>query len=663
MKKRILSMALALVLAVSLLPAVPAQAAGSATGQQIVNCAMQYLDKVPYVWGGKTIDGKNPGADCSGFICRIYEKFGFDFWDNRTTLRKEGTNLGTNLSVAQLGDIIWFDGHVAIYAGKSGGYHMIVHETGGSYQNVAYTKVDVVRAELKGIIRIPGITNSGSSNSNSGSTTVTKPNVTMTTTNDSSYKSKEKITNTNAVVVNKIVKPSGVSCTKMGVILYDASGSQIKKHSENVSNVGKSTTTYHSWFDINSELGVTLTPGTTYKYRFFGVFNGTEVLSSNTYSFTTTGTAPSYYLDLNGYLDGTNVNKLEGYGTADVYINGKLVANDCVDYYTKWPTGTKYEIKDIKATSGHTYGGVRVGSLSGTIGSSDVNVRLTFTTAAVTAPESVTIVYIQDGSTVMTQEAKVGDYYESSHFEKDGYTFKGWYSSATGGTKYDGTAITTTSPRTLYAQYELEAVATPQQYTVYLYSNGAIYKTLTVTNGQKYGTLPTPSLSGSTFDGWYTKVTGGTKVTSSTTVNLTADQTLYARFSAVQQSGGTITLQIGNPKMTVSGASKSIDEQGTVPVIRNSRTLLPVRAVFEAMGGTVGWDNANRVVTLTKDGKTLYLGINNTMSWDSKGKYYTLDSAPVILNSRTMLPIRFVVEYFGGDVAWNGTSQTVTITY
>lgn len=643
MKKRILSLVLALVLAVSLLPMGTAQAAGSATGQQIVDCAKQYLGKVPYVYGGDNIDGSNPGADCSGFICRIYEKFGINLWAHRTQLRKEGTNLGTDLSVAQLGDIIWFTGHVAIYAGKSNGNHMIVHETGGSFQNVVYTKVSVVNAELQGIIRIPGITNSGSTNSG---TTVTTPNVTMTKTTNSEYLAKEKITNTNAVVVNKIVKPSGVSCTKMGVILYDASGSQIKKYSENVSNVGKSTTTYHSWFDINSELGVTLTPGTTYKYRFFGTFNGTEVLSSNTYSFTTTGTAP-----------------VKSY-TATFYLNSDYSAAQTKTVTQGQAYGT---LPTAQSKTGYTFDGFYTAKTGGTKitastvfnGSANISLYPHYTQ---NAAESVTITFIVDGVASMTQEAKVGDYYESSHFEKDGYTFKGWYSSATGGTKYDGTQITATSPRTLYAQYEQEA-ATQQQYTVYLYSNGSIYKTLTVTNGEKYGTLPTPSLSGSTFDGWYTKVSGGSKITSSSTVNLTANQTLYARFSAIQTNGGTITLQIGNSKMTVDGASKSIDEQGTVPVIRNDRTLLPVRAVFEAMGGTVGWDNASRVVTLTKDGKTLYLGINNTLSWDSNGKYYTLDSAPIILNNRTMLPIRFVVEYFGGSVSWNATTKTVTITY
>ena len=76
-KHRTLAVVLILVLIMSLIPVTQVSAAGSATGTQIVNKAMEYLGKVPYVWGGTKIDGSNPGADCSGFICRIYEKFGF----------------------------------------------------------------------------------------------------------------------------------------------------------------------------------------------------------------------------------------------------------------------------------------------------------------------------------------------------------------------------------------------------------------------------------------------------------------------------------------------------------------------------------------------------------------------------------------------------------
>ena len=491
-------------------------------------------------------------------------------------------------------------------------------------------------------------------------TTPTAPNVKFTLPTDSTYTAKQKVTNTNAVVVNKITKPSGTTVSQMGVILYDANGKQLKKYTEKVSNVGASTTTYHSWYDINSEVKYTLTPGTTYKYKFWGTFNGVDVISSTAYSFKTTGTAPTYYLDLNGYLDGADKGNLSGYATADVYINGSLVANDCTDYYTKWPAGTTYQIKDIKAASGYTYNGVRSGSLSGTIGTSGASVRLSFSTAQA-EPQEVTIYYYTDGNLTMTQTTAIGDIYASDYMVKDGYTFLGWYSSPTGGTKYNGTKITETSPRTLYAQYTAEAA---QQYTLSFYSNGSLLQTKTVTNGASYGTLPTPSLSGYTFQGWYTSPTGGTKITSTTTVNLTGNQALYARFAAAETPGsGNIILQINNPTMYINGRPSSIDVQGTVPVIRNDRTLLPVRAVFEAMGGTVGWDGQNRIVTLMRDGETLYLQIGTGYALDGALNKYYLDSAPVIINDRTMLPIRFIVEYFDGTVEWDGSTRTVLIRY
>ena len=51
-----------------------------------------------------------------------------------------------------------------------------------------------------------------------------------------------------------------------------------------------------------------------------------------------------------------------------------------------------------------------------------------------------------------------------------------------------------------------------------------------------------------------------------------------------------IVLQIGSPIMAVNGTEQNIDAEGTVPVIVNDRTLVPIRAIIEAMGGTVGWD-------------------------------------------------------------------------
>lgn len=122
-----------------------------------------------------------------------------------------------------------------------------------------------------------------------------------------------------------------------------------------------------------------------------------------------------------------------------------------------------------------------------------------------------------------------------------------------------------------------------------------------------------------------------------------------------------IALRIDDPIMQADGAGKEIDEYGTAPVIVEGRTLLPVRAVVEEMGGSVDWNSEERKVTLTKDDDVIVLTI------DSKDALYNeqtseLDSAPVIINNRTMLPIRFIAESFGFDVEWNADTKTVNIS-
>ena len=129
----------------------------------------------------------------------------------------------------------------------------------------------------------------------------------------------------------------------------------------------------------------------------------------------------------------------------------------------------------------------------------------------------------------------------------------------------------------------------------------------------------------------------------------------------VVQEEKTIVLKIGSPEMMVNGASKMIDEQQTAPVIINDRTLLPVRAVVEEMGGSAEWDGEKREVTLKCAAEEIKLTIDSTIA-TLNGEEKTLDSAPTIINDRTMLPIRFIAESFKFSVAWDGDAQTVTIT-
>lgn len=123
-----------------------------------------------------------------------------------------------------------------------------------------------------------------------------------------------------------------------------------------------------------------------------------------------------------------------------------------------------------------------------------------------------------------------------------------------------------------------------------------------------------------------------------------------------------ITLQIGNPMMTVDGTEQEIDPgRGTVPVIENDRTLLPVRAVVEAMGGAVAWDEETQTAVLAKGEAVILLKIGSNVAFINETSH-TLDTVPVTINDRTMLPIRFVAEGFGYTVSWDGDTQTVTLT-
>lgn len=123
----------------------------------------------------------------------------------------------------------------------------------------------------------------------------------------------------------------------------------------------------------------------------------------------------------------------------------------------------------------------------------------------------------------------------------------------------------------------------------------------------------------------------------------------------------TIVLKIGSSEMTVNGEKKPIDAEGTEPVIVNGRTLLPVRAVVEEIGGDVFWDRDSKEVILNCKTHEIILKIDSTAAY-LNGEPAVLDVAPVILNGRTMLPIRFIAQGFGLDVDWNGEKKEITIT-
>ncbi len=124
----------------------------------------------------------------------------------------------------------------------------------------------------------------------------------------------------------------------------------------------------------------------------------------------------------------------------------------------------------------------------------------------------------------------------------------------------------------------------------------------------------------------------------------------------------TVSLQIDNPMMTVNGSEEEIDPgRGTVPVIQDGRTLVPIRAIMEAFGITVEYQENTESVLLTSPIKQVKLYIGLSVAYINQAKN-DLDVAPKVINGRTMMPIRFVAEAFNLYVDWDGATRTVTVT-
>ena len=118
---------------------------------------------------------------------------------------------------------------------------------------------------------------------------------------------------------------------------------------------------------------------------------------------------------------------------------------------------------------------------------------------------------------------------------------------------------------------------------------------------------------------------------------------------------------------TPSGISVTVDGMAVTwtdaaPFIdANSRTMVPLRAVADAMGLNVNWDGSAREAVFTNGSKTIYFPIDSNTARTSDGGAVQMDTAAVIVNERTYAPIRYLAEYFGYEVGWNAATRTVTI--
>lgn len=163
--------------------------------------------------------------------------------------------------------------------------------------------------------------------------------------------------------------------------------------------------------------------------------------------------APTYYLDINGELDGTWQGNLDGLGSCDVYVNGTCVGDDITDFWTQYPAGTKWEIRDIKTASGKKYRGITPG-LSGTIGSSTASVVLQYTSGSTLSIDPnggtykgssgvTTVNHLSPGATI-TVDSPTRPGYKFGGYEKSNESYQS-YASNTGWTTSHGENVGTYS--------------------------------------------------------------------------------------------------------------------------------------------------------------------------------------------------------------------------
>jgi len=98
--------------------------------------------------------------------------------------------------------------------------------------------------------------------------------------------------------------------------------------------------------------------------------------------------------------------------------------------------------------------------------------------------------------------------------------------------------------------------------------------------------------------------------------------------------------------------------------IINNRTMVPLRKIFEELGCNLDWDNETKTITATKDEKTIILQIDSDKAElieNENKKEINLDSAPIIFENRTLVPLRFIAESLDKQVGWDKNNSTAII--
>ncbi len=119
-------------------------------------------------------------------------------------------------------------------------------------------------------------------------------------------------------------------------------------------------------------------------------------------------------------------------------------------------------------------------------------------------------------------------------------------------------------------------------------------------------------------------------------------------------------LATNEPKLLLNGQDITTIAE---PIIKNDRTLVPIRFIAEQLGAQVDWNNENRTVSVVKENISVSLKIDSHLvSYENEGKAYSLcDVPPTIINERTYVPLRLVSNALGIGIDWDGATNTILL--
>ncbi len=187
---------------------------------------------------------------------------------------------------------------------------------------------------------------------------------------------------------------------------------------------------------------------------------------------------------------------------------------------------------------------------------------------------------------------------------------------------------------------------------------------ITVTGSTNADSVKVNGLDATVASGHFSKTVSLTE--GENKINIIASrgtQITTANYVVTYKKSLILKLVIGKPTIWVNGMASSLEAP---PVITNARTLVPIRAVVEAVDGTIDWDATLRQVSITVKEDRLVLTIGKSLA-TLNGNTVAIDTSnskvvPVIMNGRTLLPLRFVAESLGFEVTWDAATQTITLS-